>query len=210
MTINIDTSSTAKLNPAPTPIQASTPEPKTYYASGYPVFGFLYALYCDATVSAAAVQTWQAGHDSYLDAYRMDSAFSFPQPARDLIHIEVPQHGVQTPAGPRRPTTGMALEMGRYLLAELTRAPVPDANEATRTLAFPSADCPVVSTLGVIFLNKQAPDDELMRTYGIADRLQSLLRNIAAAVIARNAPAEEDIVELMPCMVAEFTRRSVW
>jgi hypothetical protein len=210
MTININTTPTTKFTTTPTSIQSPTPEQKTYYASGYPVFGFLYALYCDSTVSNAAVQTWQNGSDTYLDAYRMDSEFIFPQPARDIIHIDVPQNGVPTGGGRRRPTSAMALEISPHLLAELTRAPVPDACEAMRTLAFPSADCPVVSMLGVIFLNKQAPDDELMRTYEIADRVQSLLRRVAAAVIARNAPTEEDILELMPSMVAEFTRRSVW
>jgi hypothetical protein len=82
----------------------------------------------------------------------------------------------------------MALNVSNMLLEELTREPVPDAFESTRTLAFADPSCPVVSLLGTICLNKQPANEALMNTYGLEENVKQSLRNIHLSVMLGREP----------------------
>jgi len=136
-----------------------------YYKPGYPILSFMYGLYCDPDWSKEAFDKWEDSnyeYEGYLDPYP-----NMPHGARQLITVEVPKTRPAGEEGARAiPTVDLAEQMWPYLTGELTfdsPTKVTGRRDEARRPTF-SPGRPVLSTLSMIYLIDEMPNQTQLRT----------------------------------------------
>jgi hypothetical protein len=194
--------------------------PPTYFKAGYPVLSFLYAMYTDSAVSDDAIARYRRDHndDGYLNPYRVDEQRPFPKGARDIIHVELPAtRPEEGPKHVRRPDAALVEKAMPYLVAEMAKLPPqpgdgvsPPPSSAPASKAAVNAEFPLVSCLGVIFLNQdpafQTNPDRFLAQFNLPASVASLLKAFAAT----GTPTADQAFALLPALTDELTSKACW
>lgn len=189
---------------------------KNYNNDDYPVTAFVYALHCDVEYGRAVYDRYFANPSDYslLADYRTAKKRAFPVDALEFFYKKVPNR--IRPERPNRynPTGGEVAELFlRFILPELTyQAPAgetPPAPPINR--AFFNPDRPLLSSLGMIFLNGDRSFDPTSKKDVLPVEVIEALKLVRYAPTGRPFMAAEDALVLLPTFADELSlRMEVW
>jgi hypothetical protein len=213
--------------PADNPGPTLGAESRNYHKTGLPVLSFTYALYCDMEFGLANYRLWRAAKDEgrdfrgYLKPYRWDQLRHFPAGAIKLIAEDVPEEGPQDPTTSRySPTNDQAWEMTSFLIPEITGAPdvlapgeqpplePPVHRPSHRLPAELNSDRPLISCLGVIFLNDdngfRLHPERFLANFEITDNARAILTKFGKGGAKFLSPGQA--LALCPDLVGELVK----
>ena len=186
---------------------------KSYLNQDFPVTSFVYAIYCDVEYSKYVVKKYIQNPEDWspLEIYTASTKRPFPEPAEVLLYEEVPSRMKGYAPGTYNPPGGPAAKLFlKFVMPELTyqagaseAAPQPPPNLAQFTAEL-TAERPLLSCLGQIFLNNNTPFDPLTAP-GIDDEVKAALSRVRRTANGRPYLDPNDALALLPAFIDDVT-----
>jgi hypothetical protein len=172
-----------------------------------PVLSFLYALYCDAEFSEREFEIWKTDPSNYRGYFRdyiRVGGREFPRAAQELIAAQVPMNR-PVQGGRYKPTWDQAREcVNQYLVPELTLQPENgQRNRSPRRATF-NPDRPVLSSLGIYFLNLEERLPVELTQLGVPAEVAAVMRDVRWA-FGRPYFELQQVAVLAPAIQKELT-----